>query len=99
MAQLSDETLRAEVSRALKLCLSANAEERKQACDILAIHESEPSFLLVLLHIFAEQRRTDPVLALQTLIYLKNTVSRAWPSLRSKEQRNVQPAGTIGETY
>ncbi|MDR3549189.1 MAG: importin-beta N-terminal domain-containing protein [Candidatus Pacebacteria bacterium] len=82
----------AEVQLALQKCLSLNDKERKQAYDYLSECENNNVFPLVLLECFVVgQRDGNSNLKLQSLIYLKNTISRRWGASTSRHLFKSSP--------
>jgi len=66
------------VKIALQKCLSLVESERKQAYEYLTECENNSEFVLMLLQCFLNPNITDFNTKLQSLIYLKNTITRKW---------------------
>lgn len=73
-----------KVQLALRQCLSLNNEERKQAFDYLSACENNSEFPLILLECFLSTEQGNSNMKLDSLIYLKNTISRRWSQAASK---------------
>ena len=84
-----------DVQVALEKCLTLNDIERKRAFDYLSECENNNSFLLVLLECFITNSRTENNVKLQSLIYLKNAISRKWGAGTSRHLfKSTVAAGT-----
>jgi hypothetical protein len=67
-----------QVQAALGRCLSVEEIQRKEAHDYLAECENHPAFALTLLDCFLAHSQSTSNVKLQSLIYLKNMISRRW---------------------